>query len=93
MSVKAARRFYRVDSAHDLQFIDQGESATAENRWTFEIAWEVANKGKITNTAEHVSKFNYILDTHLTPFHNTGKNHIYRPHFIYVFYNHQQQNS
>lgn len=44
MSVKAARRFYRVDSAHDLQFIDQGESATAENRWTFEIAWEVANK-------------------------------------------------
>ena len=54
MSVKAARRFYRVDSAHDLQFIDQGESATAENRWTFEIAWEVANKGKTTKTAEHV---------------------------------------
>lgn len=45
MSVKAARRFYRIDSAHDLQFLDAGESASAENRWTFEIAWEVANKG------------------------------------------------
>lgn len=44
MSVKAARRFYRIDSAHDLQFLDSGESASAENRWTFEIAWEVANK-------------------------------------------------
>ncbi|KZS05401.1 putative Glycogen synthase [Daphnia magna] len=44
MSVKAARRFYRVDSAHDLQFLHSGESASAENRWTFEIAWEVANK-------------------------------------------------
>jgi hypothetical protein len=47
MSVKAARRFYRVDSAHDLQFLHSSESASAENRWTFEIAWEVANKGII----------------------------------------------
>jgi len=68
MSVKAARRFYRVDSAHDLQFIDQGESATAENRWTFEIAWEVANKGKTTNTAEHVIQLYFFLDTHLCIF-------------------------
>ena len=45
MSVKAARRFYRVDSAHDLQFLHSCESASAENRWIFEIAWEVANKG------------------------------------------------
>ncbi len=49
MSVKAARRFYRVDSAHDLQFQDAGETASAENRWTFEIAWEVANKGMLSN--------------------------------------------
>lgn len=48
MSVKAARRFYRVDSAHDLQFLHSGESASAENRWTFEIAWEVANKGMVS---------------------------------------------
>jgi glycogen(starch) synthase len=47
MSVKAARRFYRVDSAHDLQFLHSCESASAENRWTFEIAWEVANKGRL----------------------------------------------
>lgn len=45
MSVKAARRFYRIDSAHDLQFLDSGEAVSTENRWTFEIAWEVANKG------------------------------------------------
>jgi glycogen(starch) synthase len=44
MSVKAARRFYRVDSSRDLQYLDAGESASAENRWTFEVAWEVANK-------------------------------------------------
>lgn len=44
MSVKAARRFYRIDSAHDLQFLDSGEAVSTENRWTFEIAWEVANK-------------------------------------------------
>jgi len=44
MSVKAARRFYRVESSKDLQYLDAGESASAENRWTFEIAWEVANK-------------------------------------------------
>ena len=47
MSVKAARRFYRVDSSRDLQYLDAGESASAENRWTFEIAWEVANKGEM----------------------------------------------
>ena len=46
MSVKAARRFYRVESSKDLQYLDAGESASAENRWTFEIAWEVANKGE-----------------------------------------------
>ena len=48
MSVKAARRFYRVDSNRDLQYLDAGESASAENRWTFEVAWEVANKGMDT---------------------------------------------
>jgi len=47
MSVKAARRFYRVESSKDLQYLDAGESASAENRWTFEIAWEVANKGEM----------------------------------------------
>jgi len=44
MSVKAARRFYRVSSGHDLQLLERRETATAENRWTFEVAWEVANK-------------------------------------------------
>lgn len=40
---RASRRFYRVESSTDL--FDRGESAQSENRWTFEIAWEVANKG------------------------------------------------
>lgn len=25
--------------------MDRGETATAQNKWVFEIAWEVANKG------------------------------------------------
>lgn len=41
-----ARRFYRAESTVDLmEFLDRGYSANLENRWTFEIAWEVANKG------------------------------------------------
>lgn len=43
---RASRRFYRVDSAHDFaSFMDKGQRAACQNRWTFEIAWEVANKG------------------------------------------------
>lgn len=42
---RASRRFYRVDSAHDFaSFMDKGQRAACQNRWTFEIAWEVANK-------------------------------------------------
>lgn len=39
------RRFSRVESGGDLlEFLDRGHTADRENRWTFEIAWEVANK-------------------------------------------------
>ncbi|XP_065573167.1 glycogen [starch] synthase-like [Artemia franciscana] len=39
------RRFYKVESTNDLMgFLDRGESAEAGNIWTFECAWEVANK-------------------------------------------------
>ncbi|KAK7582751.1 hypothetical protein V9T40_014196 [Parthenolecanium corni] len=42
---RASRSFYRVDSNYDLlKFLDRGEAAATQNRWTFEIAWEVANK-------------------------------------------------
>ncbi|XP_071632715.1 glycogen [starch] synthase isoform X2 [Temnothorax longispinosus] len=42
---RASRRFYRVDSTNDLfEFMDRGYSAQHENRWNFEVAWEVANK-------------------------------------------------
>jgi glycogen synthase len=41
-----SRRFYRVDSQYELRaFLDHGQTANDENRWTFEIAWEAANKG------------------------------------------------
>lgn len=44
---RASRRFYRMDSCHDLSvFMDRGHTAEQENRWNFECAWEVANKGK-----------------------------------------------
>uniref|UniRef100_A0A7R9K086 Glycogen [starch] synthase n=1 Tax=Timema genevievae TaxID=629358 RepID=A0A7R9K086_TIMGE len=42
---RASRRFYRVESQHDLlSHMDKGQLASLENRWSFEAAWEVANK-------------------------------------------------
>lgn len=44
---RASRRFYRVDSNYDLlRYLDRGEVAAYQNRWTFEVSWEVANKGE-----------------------------------------------
>lgn len=40
-----SRRISRIESGLDLtEFLDRGHTARCENRWTFEIAWEVANK-------------------------------------------------
>lgn len=42
---RASRRFYRVESQNELlAYMDKGEMASCQNRWTFEAAWEVANK-------------------------------------------------
>ncbi|KAI8433442.1 hypothetical protein MSG28_015478 [Choristoneura fumiferana] len=42
---RSSRRFYRAESMHDLlSFMDKGQAASDENRWTFECAWEAANK-------------------------------------------------
>ncbi|KDR15979.1 glycogen [starch] synthase [Zootermopsis nevadensis] len=42
---RASRRFYRMESQNELlAFMDRGEMASCQNRWTFEAAWEVANK-------------------------------------------------
>nr|XP_022920491.1 glycogen [starch] synthase [Onthophagus taurus] len=41
----STRRFYRGESsANLLACLDRGLTAEEENRWTFEVAWEVANK-------------------------------------------------
>lgn len=42
------RKFFRVDSSHDLSALDRGARAADSNKWFFEVAWEVANKGKVT---------------------------------------------
>lgn len=42
---RASKRFYRVDSCADFADMDRGQTAQQENRWNFEVAWEVANKG------------------------------------------------
>lgn len=43
---QASKRFYRVDSNYDFTaFMDRGHTAAYENRWVFETAWEVCNKG------------------------------------------------
>lgn len=42
---RSSKRFYRAESTHDLlSYMDKGQAASDENRWTFETAWEVANK-------------------------------------------------
>ncbi|CAH1963531.1 unnamed protein product [Acanthoscelides obtectus] len=42
---RASRRFYRMDSSYNLLgFMDHGMIAEEQNRWTFEVAWEAANK-------------------------------------------------
>ncbi|CAF4887596.1 unnamed protein product [Pieris macdunnoughi] len=42
---RSSRRFYRSESTHDLlSYMDRGQAASNENRWTFETAWEAANK-------------------------------------------------
>ncbi|KAJ8706381.1 hypothetical protein PYW08_011007 [Mythimna loreyi] len=42
---RSSKRFYRAESTHDLlAYMDKGHAASNENRWTFETAWEVANK-------------------------------------------------
>lgn len=38
-----SKRFYRLEGVEDL-VMDRGESASIENRWVFEISWEVCNK-------------------------------------------------
>ncbi|KAI8433443.1 hypothetical protein MSG28_015478 [Choristoneura fumiferana] len=44
---RSSRRFYRAESMHDLlSFMDKGQAASDENRWTFECAWEAANKAE-----------------------------------------------
>ncbi|EFA05468.1 Glycogen [starch] synthase-like Protein [Tribolium castaneum] len=41
----SSRRFYRSESYFNLMAcMDRGTQAEEENRWTFEIAWEAANK-------------------------------------------------
>lgn len=40
---RASRRFYRLEG-YDEGIMDRGVTAAAENRWVFEVSWEVANK-------------------------------------------------
>jgi glycogen(starch) synthase len=41
-----SRKYSRVESGSDLLvFLDKGQKANYENRFTFEVAWEAANKG------------------------------------------------
>lgn len=40
-----SRKYSRAESKSDLlDFLDRGHAANKENRWTFEVAWEAANK-------------------------------------------------
>ncbi|CAG9136099.1 unnamed protein product [Plutella xylostella] len=68
---RTSRRFYRAESSHDLSsYMDRGQAATNENRWTLESAWEVANKERKTAiVARELRRFNIdvaaLSETHL----------------------------
>ena len=42
-----SKNFKGIESQF-LQFLDAGKAAAEKNLWFFEIAWEVANQGKLT---------------------------------------------
>ncbi|XP_022660462.1 glycogen [starch] synthase-like [Varroa jacobsoni] len=41
---RVSKRFYRLDGTQAEEVLDRGKSAALENRWVFEVSWEVANK-------------------------------------------------
>ena len=41
---KMQRRFYKLEGEVD-EYLDGGATAELQNKWVFEIAWEVCNKG------------------------------------------------
>ncbi|XP_055951045.1 glycogen [starch] synthase-like [Argiope bruennichi] len=43
MTSRLSKRFYRPEGTED-SVLDRGATAEAENRWVFEISWEVVNK-------------------------------------------------
>ncbi|CAL1278683.1 unnamed protein product [Larinioides sclopetarius] len=43
MTSRLSKRFYRPEGVED-SVLDRGATAEAENRWVFEISWEVVNK-------------------------------------------------
>lgn len=46
MSSRLAKRFYRPEGVEDT-VLDRGATAESENRFVFEISWEVVNKGNV----------------------------------------------
>ena len=44
-SLKMQRRFYRLDRTDNF-YLDGGVNAQLQNKWVFECAWEVCNKGE-----------------------------------------------
>ena len=50
MSIRRRNSFYRSfkDACPEFEdmLLDRGATAAAQNKWVFEIAWEVANKGE-----------------------------------------------
>lgn len=44
LTSKLSKRLYRFDGFND-DLLDHGMAAEQENQFTFEVAWEVCNKG------------------------------------------------
>lgn len=55
------RAFKDADVENDDFYMDRGATAAAQNRWHFECAWEVANKGKICLSSMNTYYFDECL--------------------------------
>jgi len=51
-----------ISALEELQHV---ESVTDQNKWLFEVAWEVANKGKSASYRAVLSRLTYHLFTNL----------------------------
>lgn len=64
MAMRRRNSFYRSfkDACPEFEemLMDRGATAAAQNKWVFEIAWEVANKGKTSSLHVYITHLGQV---------------------------------